>query len=110
MSWYEISTDYMQIKDRIQFVKMEGVSFCLVYYKEEWVAFSAKCPHAGASLVNGWCEEGYVVCPFHRHGFDLKTGRGKEGQHNYIKIYPIKMDEGKCMVYLKTSFWHNLFK
>jgi nitrite reductase (NADH) small subunit/3-phenylpropionate/trans-cinnamate dioxygenase ferredoxin subunit len=31
--------------------------------------------HAGAPLKNGWCERGKVICPFHRHEFDLISGR-----------------------------------
>lgn len=109
MSWYEISTEYLQIKNRIQEVEIGGKKLCLLYDNNEWYAFSAKCPHAGASLVNGWCEEGHVVCPFHRHAFDLKTGRGKAGQNNYVAVYPVKLEGEKWMVYLKHSFWSRLF-
>ena len=40
-------------------------------------ALEDACNHAGASLSNGWLDEGgqCIVCPVHAYMFDLKTGR-----------------------------------
>lgn len=32
------------------------------------------CPHRGASLADGMCREGQVMCPWHAARFDLATG------------------------------------
>jgi len=109
MPWYEIPVKYMSIRSRVQLLNIEGRSFCLVFNDDKWVAFSKSCPHAGAPLVDGWCEDGQIVCPFHRHSFDLKTGRGKLGQHNYIKIYQTKIEADRCLVYFGSSLWSRLF-
>lgn len=109
MSWHEIPPAYLKNKAHIQLLNIAGKSFCLSYHQGQWVAFSAKCPHAGASLAGGWCEQGQVVCPFHRHSFDLKTGRGSIGQHNYITIYTLRFEEDKCSIFFKSSFWSRLF-
>lgn len=110
MSWYQIPSKFLIIKNRVQLVEIEGRSFCLLFNEGEWVAFSSRCPHAGALLANGWCEEGFVICPLHRQGFDLKTGRGKPHQNNYVNIYAIKSEGEKYFIYLKLSLWRRLFK
>jgi phenylpropionate dioxygenase-like ring-hydroxylating dioxygenase large terminal subunit len=43
------------------------------------------CPHMGAMLSAGWCEDGKVVCPFHALAFDgagctVLPGSGKQTQ------------------------------
>ena len=38
--------------------------------KEEIQALPNACPHMGAMLSEGWCEQGHVVCPFHALAFD----------------------------------------
>lgn len=44
--------------------------------EDEIVALHDRCPHAGKRLSDGWCEQGRVICPYHRYSFDLKTGMG----------------------------------
>lgn len=38
-------------------------------------AIEDACNHAGASLSEGWIEEGCVVCPVHGYAFELATGK-----------------------------------
>lgn len=40
----------------------------------QYYAFSAECPHAGASLDEGEVEGKVVVCPWHGAEFDMATG------------------------------------
>ena len=37
-------------------------------------ALDNTCPHAEASLAEGWVEDGHVECPLHSSKFCLKTG------------------------------------
>src|SRR5215468_8696194 len=37
-------------------------------------ALNDTCPHAEASLAEGWVEDGYVECPLHASKFCLKSG------------------------------------
>ena len=41
----------------------------------KFYAIDDACPHAGASLAEGYLEKGKVGCPWHYAEFDLKTGR-----------------------------------
>lgn len=107
MKWVEIPKEFLR-KDAIQVVKLPEKSFCLVFYNEQFVAFSRKCPHAGAPLGQGWRDGDHIVCAYHRQRFDLRTGRGELGQGNYIDIYPTKFQEGKWYVGVKPPLWQRL--
>lgn len=39
-----------------------------------YYALNDVCPHAQASLSEGWVEDGEVECPMHSARFDLETG------------------------------------
>lgn len=62
----------------------------LVKHEEAYYLVKNKCPHQGVKLDHAICEEGYIVCPWHRYGFDLKTGRGAG---LYLENYPIEKRE-----------------
>ncbi|MFZ4861820.1 Rieske (2Fe-2S) protein [Sphingobacterium sp. Mn56C] len=110
MAWIEIPSEYLNEKGKVQLVELPEGSFCLVYDKDKWVAFSKKCPHAGAPLVAGWCEAGDIVCAYHRHRFSLATGRGAAGQGNYISLYPLRWEGDTLYIALKDSFFKRLLR
>src|SRR3546814_18155258 len=84
--------------DGIRKVKIAVKRICIVRNGGELHATSARCPHAGADLSGGWCEENRLICPSHRHAFSLETGRGDPGQGDYITVYPMEeWDEGWFM-------------
>lgn len=95
MKWHKLPSSAIDSKQSIQLLKLEGKKFCLIQHQNQWYATSYKCPHAGANLAGGWLEKGRLICPFHRHSFDLKDGKGALGQNNCIAIYKIqKRDDG----------------
>lgn len=52
---------------------------------------------------------GKLVCPVHRHHFDLESGRGDPGQGNFIPVFPIQTIEGKMCVGMKVPWWKRIF-
>ena len=44
----------------------------------ELFAMDNRCPHRNAPLCEGLLDNQHVICPFHGHQFDLRTGRGAE--------------------------------
>ncbi|MGN0003331.1 MAG: Rieske (2Fe-2S) protein [Sphingobacterium composti] len=106
MKWHKIPSNAINSKQPIQLLKGDGQKYCLIYHQEKWYATSAKCPHAGANLAGGKCEDGKLICPFHRHSFDLISGKGAEGQNNYITTYRIEKRNNDQYVQLPQ----NLFK
>jgi phenylpropionate dioxygenase-like ring-hydroxylating dioxygenase large terminal subunit len=52
-------------------VSLYGTDYALWRDSEGRIqALPNACPHMGAMLSEGWCEEGKVVCPFHALAFD----------------------------------------
>jgi len=107
MEWYKIPDLKYTGQTFIKRVKAGGKTICLVGYDNQVFALSAKCPHAGGDLTQGWCKDGKLICPIHRYSFDLKTGKGSEGQNDYIDSYPIEIRDG--LVYIGiTSLWEKI--
>lgn len=112
LQWYKIGKTNSYDQNRIYEVKAGSSRICIVYDVAGWRAFSRKCPHAGASFVTGWCEGDEVVCSYHRHRFDLTTGKGCPSQGDFIKIYPTKVENEELYVAVESSesFFSRLFK
>jgi len=93
--------------DFIQKVSVQGKSLLLIRESNNLYLVQSRCPHAGANLGHGWCEAGHIICPYHRHQFDLKTGRGAAGQNNYINTYPLEITSKGLFVVLPSwwEFW-----
>jgi len=107
MTWYPIPDIPLTGKPFIKKVKAGGKTLCLVSVDDKVYALGAKCPHAGGDLTQGWCKEGKLICPLHRYSFNLETGKGSEGQNDYIESYPVEIKDGIIHVGI-SSFWDNL--
>ncbi len=108
LEWHVIPT--LPSSDvEIKKIKVAGKAICLVRTKGKWLAVGSRCPHAGADLSQGWCEGNKIVCPFHRHKFDLQTGKGDVGQGNFINTYPLKEENGHLYVAIRKPWWKTLF-
>jgi nitrite reductase/ring-hydroxylating ferredoxin subunit len=75
-----------------------------VGYNNQVFALSARCPHAGGDLTTGWCKEGKLICPIHRYSYSLETGKGSEGQNDYIESYLVEIRDNSIYVGI-SSFW-----
>ena len=91
MAWYKILEDHSILPPFIKKVNAGGKQLCLVSDGRKIYALGSKCPHAGADLSTGWCENQKLICPFHRYSYSLVTGRGSEGQNDYIDTYPVEI-------------------
>ncbi len=107
MKWYQL-TGVSFDKPFIKSIKLDHRHICLVGYDGKIFALSATCPHAGADLTRGWCEGDKLVCPHHRYSYDLATGKGSEGQHDYVNTYPVKI-KGQT-VYIGVESYLEKFK
>ncbi|SJN42444.1 hypothetical protein FM107_11610 [Sphingobacterium sp. JB170] len=105
--WHPIGA--LPKEGEIRKVKIDGRTICIVEQGNQLYATGARCPHAGADLSQGWCDRGKLVCPVHRHHFDLESGRGDPGQGNFIPVFPIQTIEGKMCVGMKVPWWKRIF-
>jgi nitrite reductase/ring-hydroxylating ferredoxin subunit len=51
-----------------------------------------ECPHQGKSMADGWCEDGYVVCPWHQFAFDPVTGESRKGMTSNAGVFEVRED------------------
>ena len=67
-------------------------------------AFTAACPHAGASLCNGWLDAfGRIVCPEHKYRFDPTNGRNTSGEGYKLFTYPVEIRDDEIYVGLPQT-------
>lgn len=87
-------------------IEIEGLRICLVRLKEGYYAIDDKCPHAGARLGQGRCDENdHVICPVHRYKYNVKTGKGLPNQGDYVNTYPTKITEEGVFIGLEKKWW-----
>jgi nitrite reductase/ring-hydroxylating ferredoxin subunit len=85
---------------------VRGNKICLANGHAGVFAVSDRCPHNGASLGQGFCNEhNQIVCPMHRYPFDLKTGKAASGLALSVETYPLKIDEKGVFIGIKPKWW-----
>ncbi|WP_461452523.1 Rieske (2Fe-2S) protein [Mucilaginibacter sp.] len=107
MNWYKVTGIKNTDQPFIKKVSAANKSICLVGYEGKLFAVSATCPHAGEDLSRGWCKEGKLVCPVHRFSYNLNTGRGSEGQNDYVETYPVEIRGDDIYIGI-TGFWEKI--
>lgn len=110
MEWFKIpDSDIPKNEGGINKSRIGGKLLCVIRQGDQIRVMGLKCPHAGADLSGGWCEDGQLVCPYHRHKFDLSTGRGAAGQGNYVRVYPTQQGNDGWRVGVGKGWWKRLF-
>lgn len=80
-----------------------GQGFCFVVDEKEIAVFrprggglcavANRCPHRQGPLAEGVIDDRQVICPYHGHKFDLKTGRGSEAGEE-VRVYAVREEDG----------------
>lgn len=108
LKWYKIEGTFPE-QDFVQQIKVNGKKLCMLRHQNQVHVVQNTCPHAGGILSGGRCKDGYLICPIHRYEYNLETGRGAEGQGDYIDTYPVELREDGIYVGLKESWIKKLF-
>jgi 3-phenylpropionate/trans-cinnamate dioxygenase ferredoxin subunit len=88
----------------VRTIEVDGKRFCMARNQEGYFALQDICPHAGGRFGNGGtCDDMVLVCPIHRYRFDLKTGKGLQG--DYLDTYPVEVRDDGVYVGLKKKWW-----
>lgn len=109
LKWHKITAEIPE-QDFVQQINVDGKKLCMIKDKGNLYVVQNTCPHAGGTLSGGWCKNGYLICPVHRYEYNLRTGRGAEGQGDYIDIYPLEHRPDGLYVGLKVNWLKRLFK
>ncbi len=115
MSWVTVaSTSDFDEGVQKQIVEIEGRSIGIFREDETWYAVLNYCPHSGAPVCEGRIT-GRIVCdssgqlnydpslktlrcPWHHWEFDLETGNAVANVRERLKLYPIRIQEGKVQI------------
>jgi nitrite reductase/ring-hydroxylating ferredoxin subunit len=98
MEWVKFLPSGSEARERLQENKprlliVHGKRICLVKRENQFFAVSDKCTHNGESLSKGMVNfAGEVVCPWHGHQFNLKTGREFQERSADLVTFPIRED------------------
>lgn len=99
--WYRIGSSEEELRGSIsengmKVMQVGRYSVLFILHDNELFAIKDRCPHQGAKLSGGACtRDGYIVCPWHKFGFDLRTGRGAG---LYVDKYLLQQrEEGFCL-------------
>jgi nitrite reductase (NADH) small subunit len=86
-------------------VKYKEEQIALFYFTRlnEWYATQNECPHRrqmalSRGMIGTQGEEPKVACPFHKKTFSLKTGECLNGDECAIKVYPVRVEDGKVYI------------
>jgi nitrite reductase/ring-hydroxylating ferredoxin subunit len=97
LTWHKIAESTQAIplsKDGLAEITIAGKKLCISLHKDQVSACSARCPHAGGILADGYIDAlGNIVCPLHRYKFSLQNGRNLSGEGYFLKTYPIEVRE-----------------
>jgi nitrite reductase/ring-hydroxylating ferredoxin subunit len=105
--WYKIAETLLELPfedNSLVEIQVAGRNICIAKSGDSLFACSAKCPHAGGIMAEGFLDkEGHIVCPVHRYKFSFKTGRDITGEGYHLKIYPIELKESGIFLGIKEG-------
>lgn len=61
-------------------------------------AVDNRCPHKSGPLADGIVAGKGVFCPLHNWKIDLESGCALSGGKGQIKVYPVKVEDGKIWI------------
>ncbi len=103
-SWHKIAESVAEIKFStagLAEIELHGKFFCIARSNNKIFACSAKCPHAGGVLADGYIDgAGNVVCPLHRYKFNPVNGINTSGEGFFLKTFSIEEREDGVFILL----------
>jgi 3-phenylpropionate/trans-cinnamate dioxygenase ferredoxin subunit len=107
MKWIKLFDSQAEFQEKVVFerifnVSVNGILISILRKEQGIFAFRTTCPHAGASLANGFVNSSEeIVCPLHGYRFSLKDGKEKSGHSCELPLYATDMRENGFYVGLR---------
>ena len=106
-TWHKIADEPANINfssNGLTEIDINGRKLCLAFHHGTISACTAKCPHAGGTLAEGYLDAtGNIVCPLHRYKFNMRSGRNISGEGYYLKTFPVEVREDGVFVGIADS-------
>ncbi|MFN3916451.1 MAG: Rieske (2Fe-2S) protein [Flavobacteriales bacterium] len=79
--WHKLADSFGQLYERVPpnkplALSVAGKNLIVCRHEEKLSVLIDKCPHMGYRLYQGRCENGKIICPYHRYAFSLEDGMG----------------------------------
>ena len=104
--WHKIADLESELKfapNNLLQIEVAGKKICIAKGNNLY-ACTAKCPHAGGIIADGFIDNTDVVtCPLHRYKFSLQNGRNVSGEGYYLKTYPVKTTQHGVFIGIEES-------
>ena len=108
-TWHKLaeSLEELQFMDTgLAELEINGKKICLGQHKDQLYACTAKCPHAGGNMAEGYIDAlGNIVCPVHRYKYNLENGRNTSGEGYYLKRYPVEIRPDGVFIGFATNIF-----
>ena len=82
---------------------VEGQIVAVFNDNGNFLAIDDFCPHMGASLAEGWLEDGCVACPWHAWRFRLNDGAWMDNPKIKATTYPVRIVNDRVEVEIKKT-------
>ena len=106
-TWHKIANSPAEIdfsSNSLTEIDVNGKRICLSRHDKTIHACTAKCPHAGGTLAEGYLDvSGNIVCPLHRYKFNMQTGRNISGEGYFLKTFPVEIRDDGVFVGIADS-------
>ena len=90
-------------REKTHIVETKTGRYCVRYWREEWIAHSAVCPHLLGPLDDSEIDaDGTITCPWHGYRFDVNSGENIGGQCNALAPAP-RLEMRAGALYLTRS-------
>lgn len=99
-SWHKIATTDEIPTGAGRTFSVDGKLIAIFEVGGSYFAINDLCPHMGASLAEGYVEDGAVTCPWHAWRFCVKDGTWLDNPRAAVKTetYPVRVEGGDILV------------
>jgi NAD(P)H-dependent nitrite reductase small subunit len=79
-------------------VSVKNKLIAVFRHKDQLYAVDDACPHMGASLADGYVENGVVTCSWHAWRFRLSDGAWADNPRLKIGCYPVRVEGDEVQI------------
>ena len=113
-TWHKLADSVQELSlsnNGFAAVTVADKSVCIAMHHNNLFACTAKCPHAGGILANGYVDAlGNIVCPMHRYKFNLQNGRNVSGEGYFLKTFPVEVRKDGVFIGFEENKFFNWLK